>query len=285
MKPPASQISCRLGLVGFAFVALIVGDLPATALATGDDDDTLQTSITVLVGTPDVPRDEASNVVIVPGTVVLAGSGDVDESVDLALVRGRLQETYRLETLEMQATEPLTLGVDETEQIHVVGLDVTVDLTLLGYDESVATYRLRIVEGGTVQATPTVSVERGGRAVVGGRDADGRSYFFLLVAPSGSSGEVFKMTDDFEPPRLIEKVQPVYPEEARESRTGGAVIIRGVIGKDGTVRDVKVLKSPSGLLSRAAVEAIRQWRYEPARDPGGEPVAVHYTLMVRFTLE
>jgi protein TonB len=56
-----------------------------------------------------------------------------------------------------------------------------------------------------------------------------------------------------------------------------------VISATGHVEEVTVLRSSSPLFEEAALEAVRQWEYEPARQ-GPHPVAVYFTIDVRFTL-
>jgi TonB family protein len=80
--------------------------------------------------------------------------------------------------------------------------------------------------------------------------------------------------------RLIHHVTPVYPAETRELRLQGAVVLEGVIGTDGAVRDIRVV-SGDARLADPAVEAVRQWRYEPFRS-NGEAVDMLSTITVHF---
>ncbi len=88
-------------------------------------------------------------------------------------------------------------------------------------------------------------------------------------------------------PELIPgtKVLPVYPEAARKVGAPGKVTLRAVIRRDGTVGDIKVLEEPPGGFGfgRAAIEAVRQWRYRPATKDG-RPVDVYLTIVVNFQL-
>jgi protein TonB len=80
-------------------------------------------------------------------------------------------------------------------------------------------------------------------------------------------------------------VQPEYPEDARKAKVQGKVILQALIDREGRVAEVEVLRSvpefPS--LAEAAVEAVSQWRYEPA-ERNGKPVAVYFTIVVEFKL-
>ncbi|MHC4992882.1 MAG: energy transducer TonB, partial [Planctomycetota bacterium] len=89
------------------------------------------------------------------------------------------------------------------------------------------------------------------------------------------------------PPRLIpeSRVQPIYPELARVTRVEGNVILQAVVRSDGTVGEIRVLRCnrPNLGFEEAAIEAVRQWRYEPARQHG-RPVDVYFTVYVEFRL-
>ena len=83
-------------------------------------------------------------------------------------------------------------------------------------------------------------------------------------------------------PRKIHDVRPVYPAIAQASRREGLVILEAVIAEDGTVRDVRVLRSVA-LLDQAAMDAVRQWRFTPTL-LSGQPVPVVLTVTVNFKL-
>jgi protein TonB len=87
---------------------------------------------------------------------------------------------------------------------------------------------------------------------------------------------------DLRTPTRIRNVQPVYPAIAQSARVEGVVILEAVIGTDGKVRDVRVLRSIP-LLDQAALDAVRQWEYTPSR-LNGIPVPVLMTVTVTFTL-
>lgn len=82
--------------------------------------------------------------------------------------------------------------------------------------------------------------------------------------------------------KAIYQPKPQYPELARIARTEGAVVIEAVIGKDGTIEELKVLRG-NPLLVNAAIEAVRQWRYLPTL-LNGEPVEVVTEITVNFKL-
>ena len=83
-------------------------------------------------------------------------------------------------------------------------------------------------------------------------------------------------------PQKLHHVAPEYPAIARAARVSGIVILEALIAEDGSVRDVKVIKSIP-LLDAAAVEAVRQWRFTPTL-LNGVPVQVIMSVTVAFSL-
>jgi TonB family protein len=80
--------------------------------------------------------------------------------------------------------------------------------------------------------------------------------------------------------RITHKVDPVYPDAAREAHLRGVVVLHAVIGSDGTVARLETLRGPK-VLAQAAMDAARWWRYEPYL-LNGQAVEVETTLEVPF---
>lgn len=83
-------------------------------------------------------------------------------------------------------------------------------------------------------------------------------------------------------PEAIHHPPPVYPDLAREANVDGTVMIQALVGKDGKVKDTKVVKSV-GMLDEAAVKAVRLWTFKPALS-NNKPVAVWVAVPVKFSL-
>ncbi len=81
---------------------------------------------------------------------------------------------------------------------------------------------------------------------------------------------------------LINKVQPLYPPLARQTRISGTVRLHALISKSGSVESLEVM-SGHPLLVRAAMDAVQQWKYKPTL-LNGEPVEVDTTIDVIFSL-
>jgi periplasmic protein TonB len=84
------------------------------------------------------------------------------------------------------------------------------------------------------------------------------------------------------PPRLIHLVRVTYPPIARQAGVQGDVVLHAVIATDGTIENLEYVSGPA-LLVRAAMDAVRLWRYEPTL-LNGQPVEVEITVVVSFTL-
>jgi protein TonB len=84
-------------------------------------------------------------------------------------------------------------------------------------------------------------------------------------------------------PKLIQRVSPVYPELAVQARAAGTVILEAVVDVRGYVKSVKVLRGHP-LLEEAAMDAVKQWRYQPLL-LNGMPTAFVLTVTVTFSLQ
>jgi periplasmic protein TonB len=96
-----------------------------------------------------------------------------------------------------------------------------------------------------------------------------------IEAPVRAVGEI-------RAPRLVRRVDPLYPEIARQARIEGVVIIEAETDIYGRVRNARILRSIA-LLDPAALDAVRQWIYEPLI-AAGRPRGVIFTVTVTFKL-
>ena len=85
-------------------------------------------------------------------------------------------------------------------------------------------------------------------------------------------------------PEELDRVIPRYPARARRAGIQGAVVVRGIVRRDGTIDNVEVIKDLPQGLGDAAAEAVRRWRFRPATYRG-EPIDVYYTVTVNFRLQ
>lgn len=105
----------------------------------------------------------------------------------------------------------------------------------------------------------------------------------IVVAPS--EDELPKFGDYVyveELPEAVTRIPPSYPDLAREAGVDGTVMVQALVGKDGKVKDVRVVKSIP-MLDEAAKSAVRQWVFKPALS-NNKPVAVWVGVPVKFSL-
>jgi protein TonB len=98
-----------------------------------------------------------------------------------------------------------------------------------------------------------------------------------------TGGQAASGTAQIKPPAIIKHVPPVYPAAARAARIQGRVVVEATIGATGTVVDAKVVRSIP-LLDQAALDAVKQWVYEPTIVKG-KPTPVVMTVTVNFVLD
>ncbi len=96
-------------------------------------------------------------------------------------------------------------------------------------------------------------------------------------------GDAVRAVGEIKPPKPVKRVDPVYPEEARKAGTEGVVILEAKADEQGNVIDMRVLRSIPAL-DKAALDAVRQWKYEPLI-VDGKPQKAIFTVTVRFALK
>jgi TonB family protein len=99
----------------------------------------------------------------------------------------------------------------------------------------------------------------------------------------GTGGGPFRPGSGIEPPRLLHEIKAEYTDAARRRGLEGEVLLEIVVRHDGSVGDVRVLRRLGSGLDERAVEAVRAWRFAPARRQGA-PVDVLVEVAVEFQL-
>jgi protein TonB len=95
---------------------------------------------------------------------------------------------------------------------------------------------------------------------------------------------IFDSMDLDRAPEVTARVNPEYPYAARERGLEGYVAVKVLVGKDGAVRQVNILKSkPEGVFDQAVRRAVPSWRFQPG-EVGGEPVTAWVTTTLHFRL-
>lgn len=99
----------------------------------------------------------------------------------------------------------------------------------------------------------------------------------------GMGGGPYRAGSGVEPPRLLREVRADYTDEARRANVAGEVVLEIVVRRDGSVGDVRVLRRLGSGLDQRAIDAVRQWRFAPARLKGAA-VDVIVEVAVEFKL-
>jgi protein TonB len=126
-------------------------------------------------------------------------------------------------------------------------------------------------------STGSVSGQAGG--VVGGVDGG-----LVGGVVGGTGSHPVPVGQVANPPRVVHRVAPTYPDAARRRGITGLVVLEAILDREGHVEaGIKVLQSIP-MLNEEAIAAVRQWRFSPARNRNGEAVRVILEIPIRFTL-
>lgn len=104
---------------------------------------------------------------------------------------------------------------------------------------------------------------------------------FALLCLAGVPGLVQAATEN---PVPVRTVKPQYPREMREQGVSGLVMVKCAIDEQGNVTETTVLKSSNEVFDKFAVEALKKWKFKPARRDG-TPVAIQVTIPMKFVVD
>lgn len=99
----------------------------------------------------------------------------------------------------------------------------------------------------------------------------------------GIGGGVYRVGGGIAAPQALATPDPAYTEEARRAKTQGTCVLAVIVDADGRTRDIRVVRGLGFGLDAKAVEAVRQWKFEPAKKDG-KPVNVAINVQVEFKL-
>jgi protein TonB len=104
---------------------------------------------------------------------------------------------------------------------------------------------------------------------------------FLCLAPASV---VLAATPGRENPVPVRTVAPEYPREMKANGVSGLVMVKCTIDEQGNVAGTDILKSSNEKFDRFATEALKKWKFKPARQDG-TPVSVQVTIPIKFVAE
>lgn len=149
---------------------------------------------------------------------------------------------------------------------------------------------VRIAEGKTGErelASASVAGELGKTFILGGKP--GNTPIFVAVTPRDpqagrKDSGLYTVDGEVTPPRLVKRIEPSYPMKLREQGKTGLVVIQAVVATDGSISRAVVVRHSEPGLDDAALEAVRQWKYQPATLKG-KAVQVYLTITVSFRMD
>jgi TonB family protein len=200
----------------------------------------------------------------------------------------QIRKTFNLTDVRLLTEASLRWKSDGTEKAsHLFRLDGRVYEVLIESENVlVDEFRIQVNEQTLAEKVNLLDTEftipRKNIAVFGFENSLGNPYFLSLSTEAvGFPSGAYELN---KPPRLIKKVEPVYPEEARKAGIEGTVILKARTDIHGRITNIKVEKSANPLLDQVAVEALRQWVYEPAIIDG-KPQTAEFDVNLRFALD
>lgn len=108
-------------------------------------------------------------------------------------------------------------------------------------------------------------------------------FLLVLMTAVSFAAKIYKIGPGIVPPKILEKSEPQYTDQARVAKLEGKVILTIVVGTDQRAHNIKVTKSLDPGLDRRAVENIKTWRFQPATKDG-KPVPVQANVQVNYRL-
>ena len=105
----------------------------------------------------------------------------------------------------------------------------------------------------------------------------------LTGSTSQASGKGVKIDPEVMAGQVLDKKQPIYPQEAKAHPLSGPVILGAIIGKDGSIEKLTIVKSLREDYDKSAIDAVRNWKYKPYL-LHGEPTAVETTITVTYSM-
>ncbi len=218
-------------------------------------------------------------------------SGDIFSEAEISKEINTLAKVFNLQKVKTLMNASLVLKVEKgakTAEVFVLnGRKLVLLLTKVAGEKDLFAVEVKEKEEAAKPLLATdIVVPEGKTATLGFSDSEEKIFFLTLHrGPDKKSADrdVQRLPKGGKGPKLIKKVDPVYPPEARQAGIEGTVILEATIDIQGKVTNIKVLKGENDLLNKAGIEALRQWEYEPAI-VDGKPLQFVITITMRFAL-
>lgn len=138
------------------------------------------------------------------------------------------------------------------------------------------------VEEEQIEQEQTIATQEELSQSIGVGETSGTGDSLVIAPPSEADPEfgAYVYVEEF--PQAITRVTPDYPDLARQSSMEGSVTVQALVGKDGRVKDTRIVKS-NPVFDQAAEKAVKQYVFKPALS-NNKPVAVWVAVPIRFVL-
>lgn len=224
---------------------------------------------------------------------------DVFLEVDLSKEQESIKRVFSLKDIKLITQAGLVLAKDSAgspfQVIVLNGRELLLQLDAVDGEKSrfkVAV--LEVLEKGKPSRSlleSKIYLPQQKTTVLGFEDSAGKIYFLSFhrgedvppLAGAGAEKDKIIRVDATQKPRLLKPVQPQYPKDALKAHIQGKVVIEATTNTQGKVIDAVVIEGPQELRT-AALDAVKQWEYEPYMIDG-KPKGVSFTVVVKFNLE
>ncbi len=215
-------------------------------------------------------------------------SGSVILDVGLSEEKGEIKKIFNLNDLRLVTKADLGLKAGKRQRqskvLTIDGREFLIQLAMSPEDHS---FLLEVVEktGSRKKILETVILlPQQKSSVFGFENSQGKPFFISIQRKKDAKDddEDVLSVKSLKLPRLIEKVNPVYPKEALKAKVQGTVTLEAIADVNGKVVKLEVLSGPEAL-REASLDAVRRWVYEPYI-MDGKPKPVKFTVMVKFNL-
>jgi len=216
-------------------------------------------------------------------------SGTMILDIDISGEKKEIKKIFNLSDLKLltQVKWGWKEGAKK-KQFQAITFDGRKFILQLGQLKEKNNFSLQVMEKGKEKRQKLLEVEiilpQEKTSIFGFENSRGKPFFLSLQRDKDKKipGKEPLLVYEIKRPRLIKKVKPVYPEKAIQKGISGKVIVECTTDIYGRVKKVEVKKG-SPLLSTAAIDAVKQWVYEPYI-LNKIPKPVKFTVVVSFNL-
>jgi TonB family protein len=208
--------------------------------------------------------------------------------LDIREEQKELKRIFNLSDIKLMTKTQWGWKYGESEKrfrmVVLNGHEFLVQLTMKGKKNG---FKVEVLDKGEKAAKPLLETELElpqKKSTVFGFEDSLRKPFFICLQREENKSIIDKEPMPVSPdkPRLVKRVKPIYPESALGGKIQGEVILDATADKEGNVAELYVVDGVKAL-SVAAVEAVKQWKYEPyIKD--GKAVPVRFTVIIHFNL-